>query len=148
MKITAIMGSHRNNGHTSKILNYFLEQIREDNELRLINVNKVHVEHCKGCDYCIPHQGECVIKDDDMTWIYDDFMDCDLLVIASPVYFTAFPSKLKTVIDRTQMIYNLEDHSHIPNKKIIFYRSGRAPRSRHRATSFKMAMELHGWNGI
>ena len=107
MKITAIMGSHRNNGHTSKILNYFLEQIREDNELRLINVNKVHVEHCKGCDYCIPHQGECVIKDDDMTWIYDDFMDCDLLVIASPVYFTAFHSKLKTVIDRTQMIYNL-----------------------------------------
>ena len=80
MKITAIMGSHRNNGHTSKILNYFLEQIREDNELRLINVNKVDVEHCKGCDYCIPHQGECVIKDDDMTWIYDDFMDCDLPV--------------------------------------------------------------------
>ena len=34
MKITAIMGSHRNNGHTNKILNYFLEQIREDNELR------------------------------------------------------------------------------------------------------------------
>lgn len=143
MKITAIMGSHRNNGHTSKILNYFLEQIREDNELRLINVNKVHVEHCKGCDYCIPHQGECVIKDDDMTWIYDDFMGCDLLVIASPVYFTAFPSKLKTVIDRTQMIYNLEDHSHIPNKKIIFIGVGGAPSYGHQFKGMEYTLEWY-----
>ncbi|MEG0379318.1 MAG: flavodoxin family protein [Eubacterium sp.] len=143
MKITAIMGSHRSNGHTNKILNHFLEQLPPEHEVKLINVNKVHVEHCKGCDYCLKHQGTCVIKDDEMPWIYEAFTGCDLLVIASPVYFSAFPSKLKTIIDRTQMLYNLKDRSHIPDKKLIFIGVGGAPAYKHQFRGLEYTLEWY-----
>lgn len=143
MKITAIMGSHRNNGHTHKILEHFLEQITPQNELKLINVNKVHVEHCKGCDYCLKNQGTCVIKDDDMPQIYEALMESELLVIASPVYFSAFPSKLKMLIDRTQMLYNLKDRSHIPNKKLVFIGLGGAPSYKHQFKGMEYTLEWY-----
>lgn len=127
MEIVAIMGSHRNGHNTQKALDFFLNQINGEHEVYIYNVNKINVQPCKACDYCIPHQGECVIKDDDMTEIYKKFETCDLLVVASPVYFSAFPSKIKSIIDRTQMLYNLEDKSMIKPKKLVVIALGGAP---------------------
>ena len=126
MEILAIMGSHRNGHNTQKALDFFLKQIKADHELYLYNVNKISVEPCKACDYCVDHQGECIIKDD-MTEIYQKMETCDLLIVASPVYFSAFPSKIKALIDRTQMIYNLKDKSTIKQKKILIIGIGGAP---------------------
>lgn len=126
MEICAIMGSHRNGQNTQKALDFFLKQIEGDHKVQIYNVNKTQVQPCKACDYCIPHQGECVIKDDDMTDIYKKFQSCDLLVVASPVYFSAFPSKIKAIIDRTQMIYNLKDRSGIKPKKLVVIALGGA----------------------
>ncbi|PKM52984.1 MAG: flavodoxin family protein, partial [Firmicutes bacterium HGW-Firmicutes-5] len=49
------------------------------------------------------------------------------LIVASPVYFSAFPSKIKALIDRTQMIYNLKDKTAIKKKKILIIGVGGAP---------------------
>ncbi|MBU4541085.1 MAG: flavodoxin family protein [Firmicutes bacterium] len=126
MEIVAIIGSHRNNQNTQKALDYFMGKIKVEHELFEYNVNQINVQACTACDHCIPHQGECIIKDD-MTEIYKKMESCDLLIVASPVYFSAFPSKIKALIDRTQMIYNLEDKSVIKNKKILIIGIGGAP---------------------
>ncbi len=126
MEIVAIMGSHRNDQNTQKALDYFVSRIKSEHQFFEYNVNKISVQACTACDYCIPHQGECVIKDD-MTEIYQKMETCDLLIVASPVYFSAFPSKIKALIDRTQMIYNLKDKSAIKNKKILIIGVGGAP---------------------
>ncbi|AFA50259.1 flavodoxin family protein [Acetobacterium woodii] len=126
MEIVAILGSHRNGQNTQKALDHFMGQIKVKHELFVYNVNKIDVQACLACDYCIPHQGECVIKDD-MTEIYQKMETCDLLIVASPVYFSALPSKIKALIDRTQMIYNLKDRSHISKKKILIIGVGGAP---------------------
>lgn len=128
MKIVAIMGSHRNGRHTQKALDYFLDQLEDEHDITIYNVNKISVKPCIACDYCIDHQGECVIKDDDMKAIYGSLESCDLLVIASPVYFSAFPSKIKALIDRTQVLYNLKDRSVIKDKKLVVIALGGAPR--------------------
>lgn len=126
MEICAIMGSHRTGHNTQKALDFFLNEIQGNHEVNIYNVNKINVQPCRADDYCIPHQGECIIKDDDMTEIYDKFINCDLLVIASPVYFSAFPSKIKSIIDRTQMIYNLKDRSIVKEKKVVVIAMGGA----------------------
>lgn len=127
MEIVAIMGSHRNGHNTQKALDFFLKQIKGENEVFVYNVNEIEVKACIACDYCIEHQGECVIKDDDMTEIYKKMETCDLLVVASPVYFSSLPSKIKALIDRTQMIYNLKDRSNIKKKKILIIGVGGQP---------------------
>ncbi|MDK2942655.1 MAG: hypothetical protein PWP56_2168 [Acetobacterium sp.] len=126
MEIVAIMGSHRNNHNTQKAVDYFIGKLNVEYALFEYNVNQINVQACIACDYCIPHQGECVIEDD-MTGIYQKMESCDLLIVASPVYFSAFPSKIKALIDRTQMIYNLKDKSSIKKKKILIIGVGGAP---------------------
>lgn len=143
MKIVAIMGSHRKNGHTRKILDYFLDQIKADNDVTYIDVNTANVTPCRGCDYCLSHQGECVIKDDDMGGIYEAMMRSDLLIIASPVYFSAFPSKMKTLIDRTQMLYNLKDLSGVHDKKLITIGLGGAPYYKHQFKGIEYTLEWY-----
>lgn len=127
MEIVAIMGSHRNGQHTQKALDYFLDQLEGDHQINYYNVNKMKIKHCIACDYCLDHQNECVIKDDDMSDIYQKLETCDLLVMASPVYFSAFPSKIKALIDRTQVLYNLKDRSIIKEKKLVVIALGGAP---------------------
>lgn len=126
MEIVAIMGSHRNGQNTQKAIDFFISKINIEHQLFEYNVNKIDVQACIACDYCIPHQGQCVIEDD-MTEIYQKMESCDLLIVASPVYFSAFPSKIKALIDRTQMIYNLTDKSAIKKKKILIIGIGGAP---------------------
>ncbi|MDD3307255.1 MAG: flavodoxin family protein [Acetobacterium sp.] len=126
MEIVAIMGSHRNSHNTQKAIDYFISKIKVEHELYEYNINEKEIKACIACDYCIPHQGECVTKDD-MTEIYKKMETCDLLIVASPVYFSAFPSRIKALIDRTQMIYNLEDRSNIKKKKILIIGIGGAP---------------------
>lgn len=126
MEIVAIMGSHRNGQNTQQAIDYFISKLKIEHELYEYNVNKIDVKACIACDYCIPHQGECVLEDD-MKEIYKKMESCDLLIVASPVYFSAFPSKIKALIDRTQMIYNLTDKSVIKKKKILIIGVGGAP---------------------
>lgn len=142
MEILAIVGSHRNGKNTQKALDFFMKQIKVEHAYTLYNVNKIRVEACKACDYCVAHQGECIIDDDDMNEIYKRLETCDLLIIASPVYFSAFPSKIKALIDRTQMLYNLEDRSLIKPKKMVVIGVGGAP---HYPRQFQAVVNTLEW---
>ena len=52
-----------------------------------------------GCYVC-KDSGVCAIKDD-MTEIMQKMIDCDVMVLASPVYFYSIDAQLKAVIDRS-----------------------------------------------
>lgn len=125
MKITAIMGSHRSGGHTRQILDVLLEQIQEGNTIEQIDVNRIAVKPCLGCDYCATHQNQCVLEDD-MAAVHEKILGCEVLIIASPVYFSAFPGKMKNLIDRGQMLFALEDTGFIPPKKLVLIGVGGA----------------------
>ncbi len=143
-RITAIMGSHRQKGHTAAVLNRLLESVG-DAEITRIDVNTVKAEACRGCDYCISHQGQCVIEDD-MTAIHKAILECDVLVIASPVYFSAFPSKLKAIIDRGQVLYALKDKAAIKEKDLVLIGLGGAPEYAHQFDGLKYTLEYYNRN--
>ncbi len=125
MKITAIMGSNRSGGQTTTVLDYLLSHLT-NYEITRIDINEVRVEPCIGCDYCLANQGKCILNDD-MINIYPLLMNCDVLIMALPVYFSTFPSKLKALIDRCQLIYNLKTKNAQPAKKFVSISIGGAP---------------------
>mgnify|MGYP000125688933 CR=1 FL=1 len=51
------------------------------------------------CEYCFSHNGECAQKDD-MTQVYAELKDADMVVFASPIYWFDITAQLKAVIDR------------------------------------------------
>jgi len=50
----------------------------------------------------------------DMEEIIDALLECDLLIIASPVYHLSFPAPLKAIFDRTQQCFCAYRHGRSP----------------------------------
>lgn len=109
-KIIIINGSPNKEGHTNRIVDAILEGINPKVEIKYINCYDMNIKPCTDCKYCSKVLGECSIKDS-MTDIYKYIEECDIIILASPMYFGMFPSTLKSLIDRCQVIWS---------KKFIF----------------------------
>ncbi len=110
MKILVVLGGGRPHGNTAQLADAFMEGAASvGHELKLLNLNKVNIQGCMGCNVC-RYRKPCVIKDD---WnrIVPDFDWADMIVFASPLYFWTISAKLKSFIER---FYNIAEEDHDP----------------------------------
>ena len=100
-KILILSGSPRKGGNSDVLCDRFAQgAIDAGHEVEKIRVAEKNIHPCLGCYYCKDHDGECVYKDG-MADILQKIIDCDVLVLSSPVYFYSVCAQLKIVIDRT-----------------------------------------------
>lgn len=99
MKIVVLNGSPRKGGNTEIMVNTFADVVKEKHQVSILDVAHMSIHGCIACRYCYSHQGECVQKDD-MTKVYEELNDADMVVFASPIYWFDISAQLKTVIDR------------------------------------------------
>ena len=96
MKILAINGSPRK-GNTDFILNATLENSKE--KVEIINLRDKKINFCRGGDNCCPVNLKCHIKDD-MPEIYAKLEQADIIILASPAYFSNVTARMKNFMDR------------------------------------------------
>ena len=100
-KVLILSGSPRRGGNSDTLCDRFAKgALDAGNEVEKIFVAEKKIQPCLGCYYCKDHGGECVYKDG-MADILQKIIDCDVLVLSSPVYFYSISAQLKAVIDRT-----------------------------------------------
>lgn len=103
--VLIIMGSHRKKGYSMTYAQCLSDALQEKNlSTFLLDVNDYKVSYCLDCPYCKNNHGACIC-DDQMDSIYQKMKTAKHLVVVSPVYFNNITSKLKTIVDRTQMIF-------------------------------------------
>ena len=101
------MGGPRKGHSTEKLLDKFLEGVRDSGqevEIKKVYVKDLDIQHCIGCGYC-EKTGKCFMTDD-MDVLYKDFDETDAVVIASPIFFNSVTSYLKAMIDRCQIFWS------------------------------------------
>ncbi|MGN0459870.1 MAG: flavodoxin family protein [Ruminococcus sp.] len=99
--VLILSGSPRKDGNSDILCNEFMKGAEESgNRVEKIRVAEKNIGYCRGCYYCRESGGKCVIKDD-MAEILEKIIACDVLVLASPVYFYSIDAQLKALIDRT-----------------------------------------------
>lgn len=125
-KLLAIMGGPRKGQSTEKLLDKFLEGVKDYDkgiEIKKVYVRDLDINHCIGCGYC-EKTGRCFMSDD-MDMLYKDFDETDGVVIASPIFFNSVTSYTKAMIDRCQIFwsskYVLKESSIDRNKKRFGY---------------------------
>lgn len=74
------------------------------NTATILDVAKLHIAPCDGCEYCYRHSNQCVYQDD-MELVWDHMDRADVLIFASPIYFYNFSAQLMLVIDRLYSRY-------------------------------------------
>lgn len=104
IKVVGISGSPRKGGNTDILLDKALEGAREaGGEVLKIRLNDLSMKGCQECGSC-QTTGKCVL-DDDMQKLYRLFEELDVLIIASPIFFSGLSSQTKMMIDRCQSIW-------------------------------------------
>ncbi len=100
MKVIGISGSPRPNRNSELLLKYSLKPFYDKGwEVKEYFLSRLNINPCLGCEHCLD-SGICSIEDD-MEQIYEDYYDCDAIIITSPVYYRNITAQLKAVIDRT-----------------------------------------------
>jgi len=100
MKITTILGSPRKKGNTAAMLELFEKQVSADHEVMRINITDKKVGGCLGCFVCRGGNDlKCAQKDDALS-IFEQMLQSDLVIYATPLYCWGFSSQMKALIDR------------------------------------------------
>ena len=99
-KVLILSGSPRKGGNSDILCDQFAKGALEaGNEVEKIRVAEKEIAPCTGCYFCRKSGGRCALNDD-MGEVLQKIIDCDVLVLSSPVYFYSMCAQLKTVIDR------------------------------------------------
>lgn len=99
-KVLLLSGSPRRGGNSDLLCDEFMRGAKEaGHTVEKIRVQEKKIACCIAC-YACRDTGICAIKDD-MAGIIQKMIDCDVLVLASPVYFYSINAQLKAVIDRS-----------------------------------------------
>ena len=99
-KVLILSGSPRKGGNSDILCDQFAKGALENsNQVEKIRVSEKKIAPCTGCYFCRNSGGRCALNDD-MGDILQKIIDCDVLVLSTPVYFYSMCAQLKAVIDR------------------------------------------------
>ena len=130
-KVVILNGSPRKKGNTSALVRAFAEGAESaGNMVTEFFLDGMNIHGCKGCfgghsDRACP----CVQKDD-MDQIYLAVRECDVVVLATPLYYWNMSGQLRTAVDR---LFALEEGG------------GNLLRGNGRSSALLMAAEGHGF---
>ena len=102
MKVFGICASPRNNT-TAYVLDKALSELNNQGfKTNVFNCQAKDLKPCLHCDYCLENK-KCIIQDD-MQEVYDALLDCDGIILASPVHSGNISSNLSIIMDRTRAL--------------------------------------------
>lgn len=104
MKITILNGSPRKQ-NTSALVQAFTEGAEAaGHQVEVVHVGKMKIAGCLACEYCHGKgEGKCIQKDD-MEKVMPAYMDADMIVYASPIYYSGMTAQLSAAIQRVYAI--------------------------------------------
>lgn len=111
MKVLSIQGGPRRKGNTATLLKSYLEGVKSsgNHSIKEFILEGMDIKPCRACESCRKETGRFCIISDDMHKIYPEFLDADVIVLSTPVYWWSISAQLKLFIDR---LYGLNFESH------------------------------------
>jgi len=113
LKLLGISGFPIKNGNTFQFLNGSFEKVRKmDLEIELIELASKKITDCIHCDWCLKNKNPdriCSQKDDGEE-ILHKIKACDILILATPVYFARLSGRLASIMDRMRPFLFSKSH--------------------------------------
>ena len=100
-KIVILNGSPRKNGNTSALVAAFRQGAESaGNTTEEFFLGGMDIHGCKGCFGGHSSRACPCVQIDDMVKIYPAVRECDVIVLASPLYYWNMSGQLRTAVDR------------------------------------------------
>jgi multimeric flavodoxin WrbA len=105
MKILAINSSPRSGGQskTELMLNHLVEGMQEAGaDVEVVNLREKNIKNCIGCYTCwTKTPGKCLHKDDMTKELFPKWLESDIVVYATPLYYHFINSAMSAFLERT-----------------------------------------------
>lgn len=112
-RLVCLMGSPRPHGNSAAMAGALCEGAAGAGaQVATFRLNELDYRGCQGCLACKKKAQACVL-DDGLTPVLEAVRDCDVLVLATPVYFGEVTAQLKGFIDRS-FSYLVPGYAHAP----------------------------------
>lgn len=133
-KIVILNGSPRKKGNTSALVSEFTRGAKEAGHIVTeFFLDGMDIDGCKGC-FSGHSSKECpCVQKDDMAQIYPVVKGCDVIVLATPLYYWNMSGQIRTAVDR---LFALEEGD------------GNLLRGHDRSSALLMAAEGHGFEDV
>lgn len=133
-KIVVLNGSPRRNGNTSALVKAFAEGAESvGNTVTEYFLSSMNIHGCKGCFGGHSSKESPCVQKDDMDKVYPAVKECDVIVLATPLYYWNMSGQIRTAIDR---LFALEEGD------------GNLLRGRGKASALLMAAEGSGFDDV
>jgi len=133
-KIVILNGSPREKGNTSALVKAFTEGAESSGHtVTEFFLSSMDIHGCKGCFGGHSSKDCPCVQRDDMDKIYPVVKNCDVVVLATPLYYWNMSGQIRTAIDR---LFALEEGD------------GNLLRGHDRASALLMAAEGHGFEDV
>lgn len=133
-KIVILNGSPRKAGNTSALVKAFTQGAESaGSTVTEFFLDGMDIHGCKGCFGGHSSRACPCVQRDDMDQIYPAVRECDVVVLASPLYYWNLSGQLRTAMDR---LFALEEND------------GNLLRGHGRSGALLMAAEGHGFEDV
>ena len=83
-------------------------------EFEMIRLMDMNIKPCLGCNGCIMDclrggKGDCIIKGDDMDFYREKFLECDGIIVSTPVFNNTAPGYFRLLGDRCGPAFDREN---------------------------------------
>jgi multimeric flavodoxin WrbA len=133
MKVVAVLGSPRSKGNSAFLAERFLAAAKKMKaETQSFVLNTLTYRGCQACSACKTTAETCVMRDD-LTDVLEAVRQCDVFVLASPIYYGDVTGQMKLFIDRTFCYLTpdfrtSDNKSRLkPGKTLVFIQTQNAP---------------------
>lgn len=125
MRVVVVLGSHRNGGDSTKVVEGIVQglDLKATDEQIIVALNRCRILPCLACNQC--QDEDCVIQDD-FEAVMAEIERADLVIFATPVYFNGVSSMMKTFIDRAQQYYSKSEAFSNKTRDVILVATGGA----------------------
>ena len=101
MRIVCLLGSPRRGGNSETLARWAVEPLAlAGAEVDYVRLNDLDAKGCQACEGCKKKSESCVLRDG-LAPVLEAVRGCDVLVMATPVYYGEVSSQMKMFIDRT-----------------------------------------------
>ncbi|QAT41844.1 flavodoxin family protein [Aminipila luticellarii] len=103
--VLVITGSPRNGGNSDLLADAFIEGAQSaGHTVTKWKAAEKNIDGCHACETCFS-TGKACSYDDDFNELAPLLAKADVLVLATPVYWFSYPSKIKAAIDKMYSFY-------------------------------------------
>ena len=118
-KIVILNGGARLNGNTAELVKSFTSGAEAGGGVVVrFDLDRMNIHGCKGCLCGGKNPDSPCVQKDDMEKIYPEYRSCDILVLASPMYYWGITGQLKCALDRLFAVTECDPNWATPKKAV------------------------------